>query len=323
MQDFESASQGRGPAFNQAVAPGGYLWWYLDVLSDEGPHALTIIVFVGTVFSPFYFRARRRGEAMAEAHPAFNVVLYGPRSESGWVFTERDQGALTRSADALTLGPNLITWEGDTLVVRFDERTAPMGQPLSGEVRLHPVQLFNAPVALDEAERHHWWAVAPQARAEVRLTQPDLHFRGSAYHDTNWGDEPLEEGFRYWNWSRAELDAGTVVLYDADRRQGGERLFGRLFRQNGEHEPFEAPQRVPLKGTLWRVPRATRADADGAEEVAVVRTLEDTPFYNRSELHTRLGGQSVRAVHEAVDLDRFRRRWVQFMLPYRMRHLTP
>jgi carotenoid 1,2-hydratase len=68
------------------------------------------------------------------------------------------------------------------------------------------------------------------------------------------------------------------------------------------------------------VPRITRVDAGGNATLA--RTLEDTPFYNRSELTTTLSGQSVRAVHEAVDLDRFKKGWVQFMLPYRMRRET-
>ena len=43
------------PRFDQAVAPGGYLWWYVDAISDDGQHALSIIAFVGSVFSPDVF----------------------------------------------------------------------------------------------------------------------------------------------------------------------------------------------------------------------------------------------------------------------------
>ncbi len=45
-------SDPRGPDFGQAVAPGGYAWWYVDALSEDGTKALTIIAFVGSVFSP-------------------------------------------------------------------------------------------------------------------------------------------------------------------------------------------------------------------------------------------------------------------------------
>jgi carotenoid 1,2-hydratase len=55
----------------------------------------------------------------------------------------------------------------------------------------------------------------------------------------------------------------------------------------------------------------------------IVRTLEDAPFYSRSLLDTRLLGSSAPAIHESLDLDRFRARWVQCLLPFRMpRSLT-
>jgi carotenoid 1,2-hydratase len=70
------------------------------------------------------------------------------------------------------------------------------------------------------------------------------------------------------------------------------------------------------------MPRATRVDvsAAGREGAAqVLRTLEDTPFYSRSILKTRLRGEEVVSVHESLDLDRFTSRVVQLMLRFRMR----
>ena len=45
-----------------------------------------------------------------------------------------------------------------------------------------------------------------------------------------------------------------------------------------------------------------------------MKTLEDTPFYTRSEIQVG-GGQFM---HESLDLHRFCRPWVQFLLPFRM-----
>jgi len=45
------------------VKPGGYAWWYVDALSADGRFGLSIIAFVGSVFSPYYALARRRGAA--------------------------------------------------------------------------------------------------------------------------------------------------------------------------------------------------------------------------------------------------------------------
>ncbi len=80
------------------VPHGGYAWWYLDALSDDGAHGLTIIAFIGSVFSPYYAWARRHGPADPANHCALNVALYGPRGKR-WCMTERGAG---RSAAART-----------------------------------------------------------------------------------------------------------------------------------------------------------------------------------------------------------------------------
>jgi carotenoid 1,2-hydratase len=273
---------------------------------------------VGSVFSPTYFRARAR-----ELGPepvrfcALNVALY---REGGtrWAFTEHPRQRVRRSGDALVLGDSRLAWEGDTLVIEVRERTAGLGLPLHGTVRLRPRARFEHPLALDPHGRHSWWAVAPRADIEVEMASPDFRFRGSGYHDTNFGREPLERGFVGWDWSRAELPEGTGVLYDARPRHGEAGQHGLVFRDDGRVEPLAAPQRHALPRTRWGIARATRADA-GAAPPHVARTLEDTPFYARSLVQTSLLGHRVTAVHESVSLDRFAHPLVQLMLPFRIR----
>jgi carotenoid 1,2-hydratase len=50
------------PCFNQVVPHGGYLWWYVDAISDDGIHGITIIAFVGSVFSPYYAWANQKNQ---------------------------------------------------------------------------------------------------------------------------------------------------------------------------------------------------------------------------------------------------------------------
>ena len=66
---------------------------------------------------------------------------------------------------------------------------------------------------------------------------------------------------------------------------------------------------------LWGVARPTRSE-DGTARL--VRKLEDTPFYTRSEIRTRLLGQEATAVHESLALDRFAALPVQVMLPLKV-----
>lgn len=277
---------------------------------------------MGSVFSPTYFRARARElSPQPSRFCAINVALY---REGGtrWAFTEPPHHQVRRSRDAFALGGSQLAWEGDHLVIRIDERSAGLGLPLRGTVRLRPHHCFDHPLALDPHERHHWWAVAPRAAIEVEMDRPGLRFRGSGYHDTNFGREPLERGFSTWDWSRAELAEGTAVLYDARPREdavihGQANEHGLSFGDDGRVEPLPAAVRYALPRSRWGIERATRADA--GQPPRLRRTLEDTPFYARSLLETTLAGQRVTAVHESISLRRFEHPLVQLMLPFRIR----
>jgi carotenoid 1,2-hydratase len=88
------------------------------------------------------------------------------------------------------------------------------------------------------------------------------------------------------------------------------------FDRTGAVGEMPSPPIVDLPPTLWRLPRATRSDS--GEEAGVKRTFEDGPFYARSLVSARLFGEPVTAIHESLSLDRFRSRWVQMLLPFRM-----
>ena len=120
-----------GPGFSRPVPAGGYAWWYVDALSDDGRYGLTMIAFVGSVFSPYY---RRTGRTAPEDHCSINVALYGGR-KGRWAMTERGQRSLDRSETTLSLGPSALEWNGTSLVATIDERTTPFPRPLRGTIR--------------------------------------------------------------------------------------------------------------------------------------------------------------------------------------------
>ena len=307
------------------MAPGGYLWWYLDALSDDGEHGITVIAFIGSVFSPYYAWARRRSGASAADplnHCAVNVALYG-RSGPRWAMTERGRGQVQREARALQIGPSSLQWQGDTLSIAIDEVTVPWPSRLRGTVRLHAPQRFDHPVALSTPGQghHRWTPIAPSARVEVDLQRPGLRWSGPGYLDSNQGDAPLERAFKRWDWSRVHLSGGrSVVLYDVDRIGADALSVGLQFHPDGSVRNIEAPPKAALPSTLWRVARGTRSDAGAS--LHVLRTLTDAPFYARSLLNTQLFGERATGMHESLSLTRFDTPWVQAMLPFRMPRST-
>jgi len=170
---------------------------------------------------------------------------------------------------------------------------------------------------LDEAARHRWRPVAPSARVEVELQKPELRWSGHAYFDRNWGDEPIEDGFVYWDWSRAAMGKEeSAILYNMDRRHAGAKSLALRFSPQGVEE-FESPPNHRLPRTpIWQVPRGSQADAGCPPKVA--KTLEDTPFYSRLAQVFHLLGQLLGVQLVSLALDRFRSPIVQHMLPYRM-----
>lgn len=248
------------------------------------------------------------------AHAALNVALYGRPGR--WAMTERGRHSVRRDAASLAIGPSSLRWDGATLVIAIRETGMPLPRPIRGEVRVTPEALTGFSATLDHAGRHRWRPMAPRARVEVALDQPNLRWSGTGYLDSNDGDEPLEAGFRRWDWSRAAFTTDeTAILYDTVPRMGGTRGIAIHVARDGVVSPIPPPPIVPLPRTGWRLPRFTRAEDREAE---VTRTLTDAPFYARSVLRTRLLGRPAQAVHESVDLGRFTSPWTQMMLPFRM-----
>ncbi|MBV9748857.1 MAG: carotenoid 1,2-hydratase [Acetobacteraceae bacterium] len=266
------------------------------------------------MFSPYYAWARRRGRGDPLRHCAVNVALYG-RGISRWAMTERDAEAVDRGPRHLSIGRSAMAWQDAGLRVQIDELAVPLLRRVRGHVRLWPARVERGEWALDPTGRHRWCPIAPRARAEIVLERPAARWSGDAYLDCNVGDQPLEADFRHWDWSRASVPAGTIISYDVMRRDATPERIALLCRRDGI-EPIAPSPVMALSRTQWRIARS--APADPGHAPTAIATLEDTPFYARSIVATRLHGHSARAMHETLSLTRFRSPLVQAMLPFRM-----
>ena len=113
-----------------------------------------------------------------------------------------------------------MRWEGSELIIDINERCAPLPYALRGSVTFSPGAFYDSPVELAATGNHFWQAAAPHGRVTAEFSSPKLSWSGAAYHDMNWGDEPLESAFRSWTWLRALTGQGVEVIYDVERRNG-------------------------------------------------------------------------------------------------------
>ncbi|MFD0935980.1 carotenoid 1,2-hydratase, partial [Methylobacterium trifolii] len=214
-------------------------------MSADGRQGLTIIAFIGSVFSPYYAWDAAQDPF---AHCAMNVVLYGERANR-FAMTERGARHLARDAHSIAIGPSAMEWDGSGLTIRIDERCAPVPHAVRGTVRLRPQGLTAGPFTLDDQGLHRWWPMAPSSHVEVALDAPALSWSGTGYFDTNDGDGRLEDAFARWTWCRADLQDGAAILYDVAHRDGGGRNLSLSFAADGTRRDIRPPLPAPLPPT--------------------------------------------------------------------------
>ncbi len=271
-----------------------------------------MIGFIGSVFSPWYAWSGRRDPAN---HCCINVVTYGPGGR--FAMTDRGRAALRQSRDALQVGPSRMAWKNGTLVIDVNEISSlPIVSRLQGQIRLTPSVVTEVEALLTPDARHLWRPFAPSARIEVDLTQGHS-WTGHGYFDANFGTAALEADFRRWTWGRyPRANGGTTCFYDGIRTDGSTLALGLDVAANGTVREITPPPLTPLGRTLWAMPRDTRCDA-GARPRQTMAML-DAPFYSRSLVRTRIDGETVVGVHEALDLVRFRSPLIKALLAVRV-----
>ncbi|MEL6520014.1 MAG: carotenoid 1,2-hydratase [Pseudomonadota bacterium] len=267
-------------------------------MCDGGGRAISIIGFIGSVFSPWY---RWSGRKNPENHCCINVATYGPGGR--WTMTDRGQQALTLNHNKMQVGPSSMRWDGSRLIVDINERTWPHMGRLEGEVIVEPLAITSVELPLIQDGSHVWRPFAPLSRIKVNLNRKGWSWEGHGYFDANFGTRALEADFSTWMWGRFPCRDGAVSFYDAKRRDGSDLSVGAIFTDKGEAKVIKAPPKTEFRRSLWAVRRETRADA--GTKPRQVQQMLDAPFYCRSAVEIQFAGENTVGVHEALDLRRF------------------
>ncbi|MEL6101203.1 MAG: carotenoid 1,2-hydratase [Pseudomonadota bacterium] len=281
-------------------------------MSADGTRAISVIGFIGSVFSPWY---RWSGRKNPQNHVCINVATYGPGGR--FTMTDRGASALRQTASRLEVGPSMLRWMGDTLVIDVDEWSSwPWVNRIRGQIRIVPTAITEVELPLTKDDSHIWRPFAPRSKIEVDIDRPGWQWDGEGYFDANFGTRALEEDFGYWTWGRFPTGEGATCFYDAERLDGSHLAAGFQFDASGTAQTVTLPPKARLPRSLWAVRRETRADHGFHPRQA--RPMLDAPFYTRSAVTTRLDGQETTGVHEALDLRRFRSPLLKPMLAVRV-----
>lgn len=208
-------------------------------------------------------------------------------------------------------------WNGSALAININEVSSlPLVSRVRGQIVLTPSALTSVELPLTIDGAHVWRPFAPTARIKVNLEAKGWQFDGHGYFDANFGTRSLETDFSYWTWGRFPTSNGATCFYDATRRDGTALDAAIAFDTDGRAKQIAAPPATPFRRTLWALRRETRADAGTTPRQ--IKPMLDAPFYSRSVVETRINGETVQGVHEALDLNRYRSPLLKPMLAVRV-----
>lgn len=312
-------------------APGGFLWWYVDLIDARG-NGLVLIWSFGLPFLPGYAHAARAGRAQAAGErPSLNVAVYKGGKLDCYLLQEYTPAQVEWEPEggSWRFGKTRIHTriEGDQRVVDVAlDCPMPAGAGrLTGSVRVQgraPTLEAKVPenvVSPAGFERDHAWiplAVPARGEAKLRCGKLRYEFEGRAYHDCNVGARPLHDlGINHWLWGRAAFEnerAETVerVYYalwpegiKPARRPQDARCFGLEFHPDGRVEHVEnlrielLEERRNLGGVVWW-PHFALYRTEEAEPWMVVTqksAVDSGPFYMR-HITENQHGDGARAV---------------------------
>ncbi|NNE87971.1 MAG: carotenoid 1,2-hydratase [Silicimonas sp.] len=268
-------------------------------MSHDGTKAVSVIGFIGSVFSPWYAWSGRKNP---QNNCCINVATYG----RGGRFTMTDRGtqALRQSEDTLEVGPSSMHWTGSKLVISINEISSPpLINRIKGTITVTPAAITGVELPLTQDDAHIWRPFAPISTISVDIDRSGWQWEGHGYFDANFGTRALEQDFSYWSWGRFPSKDGALSFYDAERRDGTQLDAAIGFDAEGNARHVDAPARAPFKRSAWTVRRETRTDP--GTKARQIKPMLDAPFYCRSVVETTIDGAHLTGVHEALDLNRF------------------
>ena len=302
-------------------APGGFAWWYCDLIDAKGD-GIVLIAFLGLPFLPGYQLDRER----PVDHPGLNFVVYRDGKPAFYLLQEYGHAETVLQPTAWTwqFGAShlALEWRDSnvTLTGTLDLEVPGTHERCKVSLRVQGPESRIAPAHGDP--RHVWCPIAPSAEGRVELACGDeapWSVVGRAYVDANASRVPLGElGLASWQWGRLAFPERELVYYAMTPEGGAAEQplvlsvpHGGAAARNDVTDLVWEEKRRNFYGLSFHE-RTTLHDPDGnAVDVTVKHVVEEGPFYLRFllEAHCAATGERGRGFAELVDVARIDREW--------------
>ncbi len=299
---------------------GGFTWWYLDLIDNEGNGAV-IIWSYGLPFLPNYASMSKKGKGLAaRLRPSLNISLYRAFQPAFYLLQEYDPSTVVWDGSSWTFGENKFHFCSNPvqseLSLNIKANVPQHSDVLEGTIRL--TGKIRTGGEGPHSEEHHWVPilVAAQGEAALRCGDETYNISGRGYHDHNSGTVPLHAlDIDRWWWGRIALPDRELIWYSLIPKNETEPIHISLSVDRNGNTATKALQEVKivkpkrsLYGLSW--PTAFEFEAPWGESVRVdtCSKIDDGPFYQRYIIKAQceLGegyGFAEQVVPDKVDQD--------------------
>lgn len=299
---------------------GGFLWWYVDLL-DENGNGIVLIWSLNLPFLPDVSYGLRSGDRPLPAqHPSLNVVVHKEGKTAFYLLQQHTEDAWEWDPQSgkWRIGATEICLKGSTkgracLEATLDCSLPETGERLTGTVRVEG-SLRRAGNTVRPDSVHLWCPLltATEGTVDLQWGDQDLHVQGRAYVDRNESPVGLTElGIDRWWWGRLPFSDHELIWYRLDSKDPAVPSKQFLLRvdRDGESRLSEGGIALGPTRTGWyglAYPTTLHlTEPDGTEvSVQVTEVTDDGPFYQRFVVAAERGSERVHGVAELVVPDR-------------------
>jgi carotenoid 1,2-hydratase len=314
--------------------PGGFAWWYAELMDDEGSGAVVIWSF-GLPFLPGYKSDHDRGQGtLPRSRPSLNVALYEKGKPTFYLLHEFSENDVSwDGAHAWNFGQSTMKVEERdgrrSLAMSIDCPVAQSSQRLRGQLTLEGTiptmdakarQLADA--ALGAVTTHKWTPLALPAEGRFQFDTGDytLSVNGHAYFDRNFSGSPLHKlGIDTWFWGHSSGPEGDRIFYILWEKGSTDPLcLGFELKRSGETTVLSdlVPRLSNERRTVWGMPSWSTVELHRNDDLWIrceLKTrIEHGPFYlryiseNTLTNGARCLGSAEVIVPDRIDLSRHR-----------------
>jgi carotenoid 1,2-hydratase len=294
--------------------PGGFSWFYVDLVDEQGRGA-TVIWSWGLPFLPGYAGAARAGQPELPVNrPSVNVVVYGDGRERFYLLSELPAEQCSWGPDGRSwrLGDCSFNWVDDPspdgasttrALQGHIDLALPTGGRVTGRLWLSGTLRRDSVTGASESglDTHLWTPMLAASRGGLELCTPDGDFyvEGRGYHDRNSAAQPLHRlGIQSWWWGRLALPGRDLIFYRLTPSAPGAAVRDLVVELSADGSSRVCEDAGLEVGRLRRSPwglrwpsSATFPDPDGRQvKVEISALLDNGPFYQRYLLHGTCGG---------------------------------